>query len=66
MKTSYIIRNKQTGQVYIDNAKTFGEAVEASRMVKNEPIEMVKTTTEVISNYDLRNISNNANRSNKK
>lgn len=46
--TKYIIRNAKTGQIYIDNAKTFGEAVTASRMIINTELEMVKTTTEVI------------------
>jgi hypothetical protein len=51
-KTKYQIRNKQTGHVYLDNAKSFGEAVEASRLLKAKDVEMVKTTEEIIYFYN--------------
>jgi len=52
MKTEYIVRNKLTGQVYIDNARTFGEAVTASVNIHGSNLEMIRTTTEVIKHYE--------------
>jgi len=52
METIYKIRNKQTGRIYIDNAKSFGEAIAAARFIKSNDLEMVKTTEEIIKNYE--------------
>lgn len=52
MKVKYAIRNKNTGHVYIDNARSFGEAVAASRLLKTNDVEMVKTTQEIIHFFE--------------
>lgn len=51
MKIEFYIRNSKTKKPYLKNLPDFHTAIDFAELIGNKPLEIVRTTEEVIKKY---------------